>query len=290
MPILNVAGLAQVAPADTAVGLTTSGPGAGRREPDRHRPTGEPTYVRVVPNDTVQGRALAAAMEQDGCTAVAIAHDMTDRGAGLARTIADALRERDVEPLFDEGIDPAAPVVRPLALRARAGGADCFAFAGGDAAAAVRIFEGVAGVLPDARLYGPDALARRRLADPRAGGLRRAVARRVTLSSPFVAPEGQPPAGRAVLDRLAETGDGRDPDPHAIYGYEAMRLVLDAIGRAGSSDRRAVVRALFETKDRHSPLGTYSIDEHGDTTLGVIGLYAIEDGRLVFDRALDTGS
>jgi branched-chain amino acid transport system substrate-binding protein len=67
-----------------------------------------------------------------------------------------------------------------------------------------------------------------------------------------------------------------------------MSLVLDAIERAGASgnDRRAVIGALFATKDRQSVLGTYSIDENGDTTLTDYGLYRIDDGELSFERTL----
>ena len=46
-----------------------------------------------------------------------------------------------------------------------------------------------------------------------------------------------------------------------------MRLALDAIERSGTGSKEDVVKALFETKDRTSVLGTYSIDENGDTTL-----------------------
>ena len=39
-------------------------------------------------------------------------------------------------------------------------------------------------------------------------------------------------------------------------------------------------------KDRDSPLGKYSIDENGDTTLSDYGAYRVENGRLVFDMLL----
>ena len=33
-------------------------------------------------------------------------------------------------------------------------------------------------------------------------------------------------------------------------------------------------------------LGTYSIDENGDTTLTDYGVYSIKDGELVFDQTI----
>ena len=47
-----------------------------------------------------------------------------------------------------------------------------------------------------------------------------------------------------------------------------------------------MVEQLFATKDRESVLGTYSIDENGDTTLTDYGAYSIEDGALVFDETI----
>jgi branched-chain amino acid transport system substrate-binding protein len=53
LPILNEAGLAQVSPSNTAVGLTTDAPGAVEGEPDKYYPTGKRTFVRIVPIDTI---------------------------------------------------------------------------------------------------------------------------------------------------------------------------------------------------------------------------------------------
>jgi branched-chain amino acid transport system substrate-binding protein len=290
MPILNEAGVPQVSPTNTAVGLTTNEPGSGRGEPDKYYPTGSRHYVRIVPKDTVQGAALATVMKEDGCTTVAMANDGEVYGAGLARNITTSLRDQGVDLLFDESIDPKASSFRALAARARSGGADCFVFSGIAANGAVRIFEDVAAALPDARLYGPDGLAEPGFADPEEGGIRRSVARRVKVSVATLSPESHPPEGRAFFERFSETYGDRDPDPHAIYGYEAMRLVLDAIERAGSTDRAEITKALFETKDRRSVLGTYSIDENGDTTLTDYGIYTIEDGELVFDTAVKAAS
>ena len=87
-------------------------------------------------------------------------------------------------------------------------------------------------------------------------------------------------AGRqGVLRRFAEKYGDENPDPYAIYGYEAMKLGLDAIERARRQGQRRTtsLEALFATKDRDSVLGTYSIDENGDTTLTDYGVYKVGD-------------
>ena len=58
-----------------------------------------------------------------------------------------------------------------------------------------------------------------------------------------------------------------------------MRLALDAIERSKTGEKADIIKALFETKDRSSVLGTYSIDENGDTTLTDYGIYSVARRR-----------
>ena len=64
--------------------------------------------------------------------------------------------------------------------------------------------------------------------------------------------------------------------------------MLDAIHRAGPNgdDRGAVTDEVLSTHDRHSVLGTYSIDANGDTTLGTVSGYRVSDGLPVFPTPL----
>jgi branched-chain amino acid transport system substrate-binding protein len=77
-------------------------------------------------------------------------------------------------------------------------------------------------------------------------------------------------------------------DPYAIYGYEAMNLVLATCKELGAdcTDKQAMIDALFQTKGRESVLGTYDIDENGDTTLTDYGVYTIKNGSLEFDETI----
>ena len=43
----------------------------------------------------------------------------------------------------------------------------------------------------------------------------------------------------------------RLPEAYAIYGYEAGKVALDAIRRAGKKDRSAIREAALNTKDFH---------------------------------------
>ena len=286
LPILNEAGVPQISPANTAVGLTSDEPGAETGEPEKYYPSGERHYVRIVPKDTIQGAALATLMKEDGCKRVFLTNDKEVYGAGLARNIQNAGEQQDLQILANEAIDKNAANYRSLAASAARQDADCFVFSGITANNAVQLYKDFAAALPDARLYGPDGVAESGFADPKAGGIPRDVGRRTKVTVATLAPDEYPPEGQEFFEAFSEKyGDDR-PDPYAIYGYEAMRLALDAIERSGTGEKADIIDALFETKDRQSVLGTYSIDENGDTTLTDYGVYSIEDGELRFNQTI----
>ena len=286
MPILNEAGLAQISPANTAVGLTTDEAGADEGEPDKYYPTGERHYSRIVPKDTIQGAALATLMKEEQCTKIFILNDKEVYGAGLSRNIEGSAEEQGLEVLGNEGIDPKAPNFRSLASKIKSAGADCFVFSGITANGAVQLYKDVASALPEAKLFGPDGVAESGFSDPKEGGIPENVASRVLVTVATLSPDEYPPEGQKFFEDFEKTYGEKNPDPYAIYGYEAMQLVLDALERAGTSDRQAVVDAIFETKGRESVLGTYDIDENGDTTLTDYGVYSVEGGELTFDRTI----
>jgi branched-chain amino acid transport system substrate-binding protein len=288
IPILNEVPLAQVSPANTAVGLTTDGPGADKGEPEKYYPTGERHYLRIVPKDTIQGAALATIMSEDGCENVAILHDKEVYGAGLARNIENSAVELGLNVVTNEGIDPRAANYRAQAASLRSDGADCFVFSGITANGAVQLYKDVAAALPEARLYGPDGVAESGFADPAEGGIPASVGERVKVTVATLAPDEYPPEGREFFRDFERTYGEENPDPYAIYGYEAMDLILDTCEKLGErcSDRQAMIDGLFDTQGRKSVLGTYDIDENGDTTLTDYGVYRIEGGELVFDQTV----
>ncbi|MGH2948123.1 MAG: branched-chain amino acid ABC transporter substrate-binding protein [Solirubrobacteraceae bacterium] len=286
IPILNEAQVPQISPANTAVGLTSDEPGADAGEPDKYYPTGQRHYVRIVPKDTIQGAALATLMQEDGCTSVFMTNDKEVYGAGLARNIESAAEGIGLEVVANEDIDKNAPNYRSLANRAEGEGADCFVYSGITANNAVQLYKDFSAAIPDAQLYGPDGVAESGFSDPGEGGIPANVAEKVKVTVATLSPEEYPPEGQEFFSQFEEKYGEANPDPYAIYGYEAMRLALDAIERSGTGEKADIISALFDTTDRQSVLGTYSIDENGDTTLTDYGVYTISDGTLEFDSTI----
>jgi len=282
IPILSDAKVPQISPANTAVGLTSDEPGAEPGEPDKYYPTGFRNYTRIVPKDTIQGAALATIMKKDGCTKVAMANDKEVYGAGLSRNIEISAKAQSLNIIFNEPIDPKAPNYRSLASRAKGEGADCFVYSGITSNNGVQIYKDFEAALPSAKLYGPDGVAEAGFFDPTEGGIPADVAKKVKLTVATLSPDSYGEAGKKFFaDYEAEYGE-KNPNPYSIYGFEAMSLTLDAIARSKTGKREDIVKALFATKDRDSPLGTYSIDPMGDTTLTDYGVYKVENGEQVF--------
>jgi branched-chain amino acid transport system substrate-binding protein len=284
LPLLNEAGVLQVSPSNTYVGLTRDGSG-GRGEPQRFYPSGRRTYVRVVPPDNVQAAAQLGAMAEDGVRSIYLLRDEGLYGRGLTEQVRAAAEERGLELVGDRRVQGAARDFSGLAQRVAASGADAVFYGTATPDSAARAFRALHRADPALRLYGGDALATSTFAElvgSRAG-------RRVLLTSPALDPRSYPPRARRFFTRFREEF-GKAPEPYAIFGYESMALVLDAIRRAGprGNDRNAVVDALFTVRDRESVLGTYSIDGFGDTTRREFGSLRVRDGELVHDRVLRT--
>jgi branched-chain amino acid transport system substrate-binding protein len=286
IPILNQVGLAQVSPANTYVGLTTNEPGSAKGEPDKYYPTGKRTYARIVPRDSIQAAALLTQMKSDGCTKVAVANDKETYGAGLAALLELKAKDLGVTITSNTPIQKDAPNFRSYAQKIKGEGADCFIFSGVTANGAIQINKDVGAALPSAKLYGPDGTCESGFTNPAKKGIPAALGARFKCTVATLDLNSYP-GGRDFLSAYkAKYGDAH-PDPYAIYGYEAMRLVMDTIKASNSTSKDAFLTQLFKTQNRQSVLGTYSIDKNGDTSLTDYGLYKVgSDGDPTYEATI----
>jgi branched-chain amino acid transport system substrate-binding protein len=288
IPILNQAGLGMVSPANTYPGLTTSEPGTEPGEPEKYYPTGKRNYSRIVPRDKIQAAALVKQFQDDGCKSVAIANDKETYGAGLARIVVLDAKAANL-PTSNTGIQKDAANYRSYASGLKADNVDCFLFSGVTANGAVQITKDVAAALPNAKLYGPDGVCESGFTNPKSKGIPASLAPRFKCTVATLAIKDTPGGAQFLKDFQAKYNVS-NPDPYAIYGYEAMKLVLDTI-KDGGTTKADFITKLFETKDRQSVLGTYSIDANGDTTLTDYGLYDVgPDGNPRFVKAIKQSS
>lgn len=74
---------------------------------------------------------------------------------------------------------------------------------------------------------------------------------------------------------------GRPPDNFAALGYDAARVVLEAIKRAGSTNSTAIRDAVGQTKDFPGVSGEITIDAKRNASKPVV-IMAIKDGHIRF--------
>ncbi len=238
VPITNEAGILQISPGSGAEDLTREE--LGTSGVPAVQPTGERTFGRVIPSDRAQGEAAGVWMARNGAATVRVYGGADPFGRALVA-----------------GIEAAPGAPEPVLE--------------GAAEASFVVFGDDARKPPaSAPVYGSDDLlvpAPRRPGSPGREPLR--------VVSAAMAATQLPDRADGFLAAFRERY-GREPGRYAAYGYEAMALALDSIGRAGDPlDRGSVVDAFFDTTDRESILGTYSIDDVGNTTLGALGAYRI---------------
>jgi branched-chain amino acid transport system substrate-binding protein len=282
IPILNEANVLQVSPSNTYVGLTRA-EGADKGEPDKYYPAGKRTYGRVVPADHIQAAAQVTYQKDQGCKKVYILNDKEVYGKGIAVQVENIGKAQGLQIAGNDGIDTKAANFRSLATKIKSSGADCMFFGGITQNKGVQVFKDVHAANPTMKLFGPDGVAESAFSEK----LGSSVEKQTYITNPTLDPKLYPPAAQDFFTKFKEKF-GNDPQPYAIYGYEAMKVALLAIQNAGDkgNDKQAVIDAFFKIKDRDSVLGKYSIDENGDTTLSDYGADRVEGGKLVFDKVI----
>jgi branched-chain amino acid transport system substrate-binding protein len=282
IPILNESNTLQISPSNTYVGLTRS-EGADKGEPDKYYPAGKRTYGRVVPADHIQAAAQVTYQKDQGCKKTYILNDKEVYGKGIAVQVENIGKGQGLQIAGNDGIDTKAANFRSLATKIKSSGADCMFFGGITQNKGVQVFKDVNAANPTMKLFGPDGVAESAFATK----LGSSVEKQTYITNPTLDPKLYPPAAQDFFAKFKEKF-GNDPQPYAIYGYEAMKVALLAIQNAGDkgNDKQAVIDAFFKIKDRDSVLGKYSIDENGDTTLSDYGADRVEGGKLVFDKVI----
>jgi branched-chain amino acid transport system substrate-binding protein len=288
IPILNEAGVPQVSPANTYVGLTTNEPGSAPGEPQKYYPTGKRNYLRLVPRDKIQGAAGLAAMKADGCTRVAVNNDKTPYGAGLAAQLDLQKARYGLTITSDTPLDATSPNFRAYASTVKAQGANCV-YTAFNPTGEVELVKDIHAALPTAKIYGGDGICTASVTNPAKGGFPKSIAPFYKCTQAALGLTAQPGGVSPFLPAYQKAYGPGIPDPYSIYGYEAMKLGLATIASLGpnGNNRADVLAALFAIRARKSVIGTYGFDKNGDTTLTSYGLYKVgADGNVAFARAL----
>ena len=288
MPILNRAGILHISSGSTAVKLTEPSPAEG----EKLRPTGLTTFGRVVPNDTIQAGALEEYMGQESVHRAWVVDDGGTYGVGLHELFEDAAEAKGIEVIGGQTVTDRTSF-GDLAEKISKADPNALLFAGADHHLAYDLFVAVDRTNSHIKLFGGDGLA--------LSGFLTTLGP-IELDTYVTAPQlptgNYARSGEDFLDGFREEY-GRDAEPMAVFGYEAGAVVIDSIRRGVRGNiatepisllQDGTREAFFDTTERASPLGSYSIDADGDTTLTFYGAYRVENGKLVLGRTIDVPS
>jgi branched-chain amino acid transport system substrate-binding protein len=281
IPILNRANLVMISPANTYAGLTKPGKGEPN-EPDIYYPNGVRNYARVVPADDLQGAVAANWAEQLGVSSIYILDDTELYGHGIAQVFAETAGKIGLSVVGGpEGIDAKASDYRALATKIRGTNPDLVYFGGITQNNAGKLFKDLRSVLGNnVKLMGPDGIAMQAFIDD-AGDASEGVY--VTFGGVGT---GKLTGKGADWYAAYNARFGTEPETYASYGYEAMKVALDAITRTGAKDREAIRTAVLATANYSGVLGIWSFDANGDTTLTTMSGRQVTNGEFDEDNSV----
>jgi branched-chain amino acid transport system substrate-binding protein len=282
VPITNDAGVLQVSPTDGLTSLTRAPLGRPRAGPERYYPEDERSFVRLVPADELVAETLVAHVRDTGAGSVAVLYDGEIHSRELGGILQALARRDGPEPVetqeYRGRVDEIPDVVRDIAEDQP----EALVYAGIAGPGTGRILAQVDRALPGVPVYTTYGILGRDPAVPIP-----AAPATVEALGPIPPESELPAAGRRLLARLRETEGAAVARPEALYGYEAMRLVLDAIRLAGADRARVIDEALRIRERRDSPLGPYRVRATGEVETTRFALYRLREGRFAFDRMLE---
>jgi len=276
LPVTNRAGLLQVSPTDGLTSLTRAPPGRPRAGPERYYPEDQRTFARLVPTDLVVAEQMVSLLRARQVDRVAILHREGIADRELTAVLAQRLRRAGIEPAFAESLRDDVEAVPELIRKLAASRAEAVVYLGARGPATAAALAGVAARLPGVPVLGSAGLAGSAPAGP--------APRELRAITPVLPSRQQPESGRRVLAALRRE-HRVTVRPEALYGFASMRLVLQAIDRAGP-DRRSVVRAALARGVRQTVVGRLSVDGSGDVLTRRLALFRVRDGRVAFERLL----
>jgi branched-chain amino acid transport system substrate-binding protein len=280
LPTTNDARLLQVSPTDTLTSLTQTPPGRPRAGPERYYPSGKRSFARLVPNDRELAERLLELAAAGGARRMAVLFDGDIYSRELAGQLVSLGRRDGPQPVHSEEYRGRLDEIPDVVRRLDEATPDVVAYAGIAQRGTGRLLAQIDRRLPAVPVYATSGLL-----DQGAGGVIAPPPAVVRALGPVAPVEVLSPAARRLSQRLALPGESL-ARPEALYGYEAMRVVLDAI-RAGGRDRERVRRAGLRIRTRRSPLGSYGLRASGDVDSERFALWALRDGHFDFVRMVE---
>jgi len=103
--------------------------------------------------------------------------------------------------------------------------------------------------------------------------------------STHASPESTAPEVQDFVKKFRARWDGETPDSIAALGYDAARLLTDALVRAGTTEGPPLRDAIAATKDFSGVTGRITIDAQRNATKSAV-ILTVKDGKFKFVEAV----
>lgn len=260
--VYDAAGIVYVSPTSTDAALTT--PGYGH-------------VFRVMFSDRAAGRQMAEVAATRGARQLAIYYVRNGYGRVLSNAFevrASALGMNVVDRQSYEADDAGSAHRRELVRRWAERDVDAV-FLAADAREAALFAREARRQRLDLLLLGGDAVGTPQLTE--VGG---DAVEGLLFPAPFHHDDPSPEA-RRFTDAFRRRY-GRAPDVFAALGYDAVRVLAEAMRRARSTQSDSVARALHALHDWRGTTGVFAYDSLGDLPGKRIVQVVVRDGRLTW--------
>jgi branched-chain amino acid transport system substrate-binding protein len=254
-----------------AAGIPQISPGATVPEYTRG---GCKSTFRVVPDDTRLGSVLGRyAGKEMRATRVAVIDDGSLFGQSIVEAFGSAVTATGAKIIATHSTDQRATDFTAILTSIKARNPD-LVFFGGTPLQGGPMIKQMKQLGIRARFMGSETLCQADLPQ-RAGDAW--TDEQVVCGQLGGAEFGAAPMGRFRVDFKSRFGT--DPLRFAPYAYDAVRVMVDAMVRAGSADPARYLPALAATRDYKGVTGTITFDKRGDIVNGGVSLFTYKDRK-----------
>jgi branched-chain amino acid transport system substrate-binding protein len=216
---------------------------------------GHPTIMRLYGRDDAQGAFIGPWIaEKYKGKAIAILHDKSAYGKGLATVVKDKLNAAGVKEVLFEGINPGEKDYTAIVTKLKNAGVDFVYFGGYHPEAGLMLRQAADQGFKPQMMTG-DSLATSefwQISGPAGEG---------ALFTFPTDPRRSPNAAHA-LDQFK--GQGFDPEGFTLFSYGVVQAIAEGINKAGSDDPKAVAKALESGEPVETVMGPVRFDSKGD--------------------------
>jgi len=257
-PLYNQAGLPQVA-ANSNPKLTQQG---------------WTNFFRFSADDNLQGGLMAdAAVSHYGVKKWAVYHDQQAFGKGVAEVFSNRVKELGGEVVSSGGGNPQDVDFSSILTTVATSNPDGFYFATNLGPVAGRLVKQARDLGFKWQMAGPDGTYTTDFINTATAANAEGF-----LSSFGAPPADSTPELKAFYDKY-KAKYGKDPDPAAVSGYDMINVVMTAIQNAKSTDHKAIIDSLHNTKFTTTVFKDVKFDAKGDIDNPPMTIYQVKNGK-----------